>query len=101
MWYFIGVVLANDGVRESAKGEYYQFLGTAFLVVMLLWGITAYSGLSYTILGSTKLMSPSAMSTLCGSIESGSTSTYLARPTRSSRGRRRLGQAACRHMQHA
>ena len=57
IWYFIGVLLTNDGVREAAKGEYYQFLGTAFLVVILLWGITAYSGITYGILGSTRLLS--------------------------------------------
>ena len=72
LWYFLGVLLANDAVRESAKGEYYQFLGTAFLVVLLVWGITTYSGVSYTILGSTKLMSPSSMTALCGRIEGGS-----------------------------
>ncbi len=72
VWYFIGVVIANDGVKESAKGEYYQFLGTAFLVVLLVWGITTYSGVSYTVLGSTKLMNPATMLSLCGSIEKGS-----------------------------
>jgi hypothetical protein len=72
VWYFIGVVLANSGIRESAKGEYYQFLGTAFLIVVVLWGIAAYSGLSYTLLGTTKLMSPSAISTLCTNIETNS-----------------------------
>ena len=70
IWYFLGVILANDSVKESAKGEYYQFLGTAVLVVILVWGITAYSGLSYTIMGSTRLMSPAAITTMCTSLVS-------------------------------
>ena len=69
VWYYVGVILQNSRVKESAKGEYYQFIGTVILVVLLLWGIVAYSSMATTIFGSTKLMAPSAISSLCTNIE--------------------------------
>ena len=69
IWYYIGVIMQNSRVRESAKGEYYQLIGTVILVVLLLWVIVTYSTMATTIFGATKLMSPSAISSLCTNIE--------------------------------
>ncbi|MDE1865511.1 MAG: hypothetical protein KGH94_02640 [Candidatus Micrarchaeota archaeon] len=87
VWYFIGVILANEGVKQSAKGEYYQFLGTAFLIAILLWLIATYSGISNTVLSAnpTGLLGSGTMSTMCQNIESsnqlnilGSTNSLLS-----------------------
>ncbi len=82
VWYFAGVILANEGVKQSAKGEYYQFLGTAFLIGALLWMVAAYSGISYSIMSSTNLLNPTAMTTLCHNVESSSQLSLLG-PTNS------------------
>lgn len=72
IWYFIGVVLNNSAMKESAKGEYYQFLGTVVIIGLILWAIITISSLFYSAMSSTALMSPSAISTMCTSLESGS-----------------------------
>jgi hypothetical protein len=75
VWYFIGLVINNEGVRESAKGEYYQFIGTVLLIVIVVWGISAYSGLSYTIMNANTngLMSQTALTALCANVENSNT----------------------------
>lgn len=70
IWYMLGVLIKNDAVKESAKGEYYQFLGTAFIAVLLVFGMVTFGSVAYSVLGSTKLMSSSAMTTMCNNIES-------------------------------
>jgi hypothetical protein len=77
VWYFAGVLLANEGIKQSAKGEYYQFLGTAFLIAVVLWVVSTYSGIAYTAMSSTNLLSPTAMSTLCQNIENSSQLSIL------------------------
>jgi len=35
-WYLIGVLLSNASVKQSAKGELYQFVSTAILVLIII-----------------------------------------------------------------
>ena len=72
IWYFAGVVLNNNKVRESAKGEYYQFIGTVVIAMLILWAMTTMSSLFYSILSSTNLLSPAAITTMCGNLEANS-----------------------------
>jgi hypothetical protein len=68
-WYMLGAILKNSKITQSALGEFYQFIGTAIMAVVLIWGMLSVSGLFGTVAGSTKLMSPTAMSALCTQIE--------------------------------
>ena len=72
IWYFAGVVLNNNKVKESAKGEYYQFIGTVVIAMLILWAMTTMSSLFYTALSSTNLLSPTAITTMCGNLEANS-----------------------------
>ena len=72
IWYFAGVVLNNNKVKESAKGEYYQFIGTVVIAMLILWAMTTMSSLFYSVLSSTNLLSPTAITTMCSNLEANS-----------------------------
>ena len=87
IWYYLGVLLNNNRVKGSAKGEFYQFIGTVIMIGMIIGTLVMLSSLYYSILGVTKLMNPSAISTMCTNIEStaqlnliGSTNSLLSGP---------------------
>jgi hypothetical protein len=72
IWYYIGVALNNSAVKGSAKGEFYQFIGTVIMVGIIIGSLAFLSTVYYSTLGLTKLMSPSTISTLCQNIQSSS-----------------------------
>jgi hypothetical protein len=67
-WYFFGVILNNNGTKQSAKGELYQLAGTAMLIVLIIAVITVFSGSLEAALSNTNLMSPAALSTSSNSV---------------------------------
>jgi hypothetical protein len=69
IWYFIGVAINNSGVKASAMGEFYQFIGTAIMIGIIIGSLTTLSSIYYSSLSATKLMSPSSLNTLCTGIE--------------------------------
>jgi len=71
-WYYVGVALNNGSVRESAKGEFYQLIGTALMIGIIVGVLILSSAAFYSILSASKLMSPTQISTLCTNIESSS-----------------------------
>jgi hypothetical protein len=68
VWYIIGALLNNSGVKESAKGEFYQLAGTAILAVIIVGTVGIFANLFSSSLSST-IMSSSNINTLCNNIE--------------------------------
>ena len=68
VWYYIGVALNNNGIKGSAKGEFYQFIGTclmvAIIIAVLVFASTAFSG----TLNDTQLMSQTAIGSMCSNV---------------------------------
>lgn len=79
IWYMIGVVLNNNAVKGSALGEFYQFVGTAIMVGIIVGTLVMLSSTYYSALGLTKLMSSSAISTMCTNIEQNSQLSILGK----------------------
>ncbi len=67
-WYFFGVILNNNGAKQSARGELYQLVGTAFLIVLLIGIISVFSGSLEAALSNTNLLSPASLSTSSNSV---------------------------------
>ncbi|MDE1810964.1 MAG: hypothetical protein KGH66_02910 [Candidatus Micrarchaeota archaeon] len=71
IWYLAGFVLGNSTIRGSAKEEFYQLIGTAVLVGIVIGAMIIFSGIFYSALGATKLMSPAAMTLMCTNLMNG------------------------------
>ncbi len=90
IWYYIGVMLNNGVIKSAAKGEFYQFIGTCIMVIIIIVVLVFASAAFYNVLGTTKLMSTGAtgaISTMCSNIESttsldiiGKTNSLLSGP---------------------
>ncbi|MGI0100536.1 MAG: hypothetical protein ACREBH_02350 [Candidatus Micrarchaeaceae archaeon] len=92
IWYFAGSMLNNNGVKGAARGEFYQLIGTAILIGIVIGSLVFISSFFYSTASLTKLMSPTALSTMCSNIESssqldilGKTSSLLAGTSGSSK----------------
>ncbi len=70
VWYYLGVLLNNSAVKQSALGEFYQFIGTVIMVGIIIGSLYMLSTVFYSSLGATSLMKPSAISQLCNNIMS-------------------------------
>ena len=68
IWYMVATLLQNPGARESAKNEFYQFVGTIILISIIIFVITTFGVIFYNGLNSTSLMSSSSIYSLCNSI---------------------------------
>ncbi len=68
VWYILGALLNNSGVKESAKGEFYQLAGTAILAVIIVGTVGIFANLFSSSLSGT-IMSSSNINTLCNNIE--------------------------------
>lgn len=69
VWYFVGSLLNNPRIKGVALGEFYQFIGTVILIGILLGSMLMVSSIFYTSYSTTTLMSPTAISSLCGNVE--------------------------------
>ncbi|HUY70215.1 MAG TPA: hypothetical protein VMV00_01445 [Candidatus Baltobacteraceae bacterium] len=81
IWYITGFVLNNNTVRGSAKEEFYQLIGTAVMMGIIIGALVIFSGLFYSSLGATKLMNPAAMSLMCANIQNGHSIDLLSGST--------------------
>ncbi len=70
IWYMLGSMLGNAAVKASARSEFYQVAGTALLAVLIMALLTTFSISFYNILGSTKLLNPTATNSICQGIMS-------------------------------
>ncbi len=88
IWYMLGSVLGNDRAKSAARNEAYQLVGTAILLMVVIGVMLIFGSAFYNLLGSTRLMNPSAISTMCHNIMSttslgviGPTGSLLSNPT--------------------
>ena len=72
IWYIIGILINNNGVKASARGEFNQLIGTAVIIAIVIYSVSIFSMVFYTSLNGTKLMSQSALTTMCSNLESSS-----------------------------
>ncbi|MDE1833160.1 MAG: hypothetical protein KGH58_01955 [Candidatus Micrarchaeota archaeon] len=80
IWYLAGVALSNNKVRGSAREEFYQLIGTAIMMGIIIGALAMFSGLFYSALGSTQLMSPTAITQMCNNIQNGGGINLLSGP---------------------
>lgn len=77
IWYIIGTLLNNSGVKASAKSEGSQLLGTAVMIAIILYALATFSMVFYSSLGGTALMSQTELSNMCTSLTSNSPLSIL------------------------
>lgn len=65
VWYFAGVLLQNNGVKASARSEFYQLMGTVVMAIAIVGVLVTFSSAFYGSLGATSLLKPAAVSTMC------------------------------------
>ena len=68
IWFMLGFVLGNSGVKTAARSELYQLIGTAIIMVMVIFSLTAFSGIFQSALSGSPLLGAGAMSTLCNNL---------------------------------
>ena len=69
LWYIFGTILNNSTVKASARGEFYQLIGTAILIAIILSLLVVFSQFFFSTLNGTALMSNSTLGTMCSNIE--------------------------------
>ncbi len=69
IWYVFGYVLGNASIRQSARSEFYQLIGTAILIAIITGALVTFGGFFQATLNNTKLLSQPSISSLCSSIE--------------------------------
>ncbi len=72
LWYIFGILLNNSGVKESAKGEFYQLAGTAILIAIIIFLIGSFSVLFESTLNSTALLNSNTIIAMCNKISTSS-----------------------------
>jgi len=70
VWYLLGVLLNNRTVKASALSEFYQLIGTALIMVIVLGVLVIAGDLLYTSLSATALMNPTTISNMVFNIMS-------------------------------
>ena len=68
IWYYMGVALNNSGIKASAKGEFYQFIGTCIMVIIIIAVLIFASTAFYNAMGATNLMKPDTISAMCANV---------------------------------
>ncbi|MGC8647281.1 MAG: hypothetical protein ACP5SA_00470 [Candidatus Micrarchaeia archaeon] len=69
IWYLIGALLGNSTVKAGARDEFYQLIGTAILIAIVIAAMYIIANTYISMLNSTKLMSSSAISTMCSNLQ--------------------------------
>ena len=77
VWYMLGYLINNQGVKKSAQSEVWQLIGTAALISIILFSLAAFSGLFQSALNGSSLLSQSTISTMCYGIGSHSQMALL------------------------
>jgi hypothetical protein len=73
IWYLLGVILNNDGVKSAARSETYQLVGTIILAMIIVGLMITYGSMSNVLLnsfGTQTVMSPAAISSICTALTS-------------------------------
>ncbi|MGC8651648.1 MAG: hypothetical protein ACP5UH_00120 [Candidatus Micrarchaeia archaeon] len=68
LWYIIGALLGNPTVKAGATNEFYQLIGTAILIAIVVGSAYVIASTYISILNSTKLMNSNAITTMCNNI---------------------------------
>ncbi len=68
LWYMLGWVIGNNGVKAAARGELYQLIGTAIIIIVVMFALATFSGLFVTSLSGSDLLGSTATSNLCTQI---------------------------------
>ncbi|MCL4371970.1 hypothetical protein M1373_01485 [Candidatus Marsarchaeota archaeon] len=76
-WYMAGAILGNARVKSSAMTEFYQLIGTAVLVVLLVSVLVIFGDAFYSVTSSTALMNPANVLSLCNGINESSQLSVL------------------------
>lgn len=64
IWYLLGVLLNNRTVKSSALSEFYQLIGTALIIAIVLGALVIAGNLAYDSMSSTALLNPTAVSSM-------------------------------------
>jgi hypothetical protein len=78
IWYIVGSLLGNSTVKAGARDEFYQLVGTALLIAIVIAAMYIVASSFMSIYSSTLLMNPSAIHTMCSNIISESRSNGLS-----------------------
>ncbi len=80
VWYMIGYILNNGGMKGAARAEYEQFIGTGVMAAIIVVMLPVISGLLTSSMNATQLMNTGTMTTMCDRIGSYNTGliNYLA-----------------------
>ena len=68
IWYMVGSLLGNMGVKMSARDEFYQLAGTVLITILIMGLLTSFSSMFSDALSSSPLLKPSTVSSLCKNI---------------------------------
>ncbi|MCL4379178.1 MAG: hypothetical protein M1160_02765 [Candidatus Marsarchaeota archaeon] len=68
IWYMLGYMLNNGSLKQSARAELYQLIGTAVIMVVIIFSLALFSGLFVSMLNGTDLLSHTAISNLCNTV---------------------------------
>ncbi len=68
VWYIVGSLLGNSTVKAGARDEFYQLIGTAVLIAIVLGSVYVIASTYISILNGTKLLNTNAVSTMCNDI---------------------------------
>ncbi len=77
VWYYVGVLLNNDKVKGSAIAEFYQFIGTAIMIGVIIGTMAMLASVYYSALGATNLMNPTAIYKQCYSVAINTSFDYI------------------------
>lgn len=76
LWYMLGSLLNNQGMRASARGEFNQLAGTVVLTILIIALLSTFGNAFMSSLAGTPL-APSAISSMCANIEQGNSGKGL------------------------
>ena len=68
IWYMLGYVLNNRSVKTAARDELYQLIGTAVIMVVVIFALVTFSGIFQSTLGASSLLNPGALGTICSNV---------------------------------
>lgn len=69
IWYILGYVLNNSGVRQSARAELNQLIGTALLIVIITGVLVIFGGFFQSMLSHSTLLGQPALNKICTNLD--------------------------------
>lgn len=65
IWYLVGVLLNNPGVRASARSEFYQLIGTAVLIMLVVFVVYLFAFIFIQTFSSDAALGTAVISGMC------------------------------------